>query len=120
MTANRMQKPREGFRDHLDQKARLTTPMMRRDQSAGDVLGVLEKIPWKDLLMLKSGGQCEHKRQLRKIQKPHAGVEKPKLIQEIFSYKHISGLGEAVSLGQLLHFCIIQFAADFNIHVWPK
>lgn len=96
MTVNRMRKLREGFRDHLDQKARLMTPMTRRDQSAGDVLGVLEKIPWKDLLMLKSGGQCEHKRQLTKIQKPHAGVEKPKLIQEIFRYKHIGGLGEAV------------------------
>lgn len=58
MTVNQMQKLREGFRDHLDQKARLMIPMMRRDQSAGGVLGVLEKILWKDLLMLKSGGQC--------------------------------------------------------------
>lgn len=58
MTVNLMQRPREGFRDHLDQKARLTTPTTRRDPSAGDALGVSEKTLWKDLLMLKSGGQC--------------------------------------------------------------
>lgn len=58
MTVNQMQKLREDFKDHLDQKARLMIPMMTSDQSAGGVLGVLEKILWKDLLMLKSGGQC--------------------------------------------------------------
>lgn len=58
MTVNQMQKLREDFRDHLDQKVRLMIPMMRSDQNAGGVLGVLEKILWKDLLMLKSGGQC--------------------------------------------------------------
>lgn len=58
MTVNRMQRLREGFKDHRGQKVRLMIPMMRRDQSAVDVPGVLEKILWKDLLMLKSGGQC--------------------------------------------------------------
>lgn len=56
MTVNQMQKLREGFRGHLDQKVKLMILMTRRDQSAGDVLEVLEKILWKDLLMLKSGG----------------------------------------------------------------
>lgn len=58
MIVNQMQRLREGFRDHRGQKVRLMILMMRRDQSAVDVLGAFERILWKDLLMLKSGGQC--------------------------------------------------------------
>lgn len=109
MTVNQMQKLREGFRDHLDQKARLMILMTRRDQSAGGVLGVLEKIPWKDLLMLKSGGQCCAQ---ETVQKTNIEIPcrwgKPQINPG--GCKHVSGLAGAGSLGQLLHLCRIHFA----------
>lgn len=51
--------------------------------------------------------------------KSHAGGENPSLIQQVFTCKHLSGLGGDGSLGQLLHLCVIQFAPSWwhNIQI---